>query len=149
MMISCTEAGKALGMNKEEVKELIGKEVFGNYGSDHRSMIHEDELRGYVQLLNGEISNEEFEELKKQIKLNNIPSAEVLKFDSTRRRKIKEYQVTEEQYKALQKIVQMKDTLDYLMMQDFGYVSVKELIGAYRNDNVSIVNEEVESNDHN
>lgn len=35
------------------------------------------------------------------------------------------------------------------MMQDFGYASVKELMNAYRNDEVTIKTDEVESNDRN
>lgn len=66
MLLSCTETGNLLNISKEEVMKLVFKEVLGNYGNSHRSMIHEDELREYIRLLNGEVTQKEFEDFKLQ-----------------------------------------------------------------------------------
>ena len=66
MLLSCTEVGKELNMGKSEVWDLVASNVLSNYGNSHRPMVHKDDLKEYVKLLNGEITSEKFNELKTQ-----------------------------------------------------------------------------------
>jgi hypothetical protein len=70
MLLSCTRAGEELSLNKEQVKNLVEQGVLTNYGRNKRTMIHKDDLKAYNQLLNAEITHEDFDAIKKNTEKN-------------------------------------------------------------------------------
>lgn len=43
-ILSCTEAGKILNLEKSQVRELVEQEKLKNYGNEYRYMVSENEV---------------------------------------------------------------------------------------------------------
>ena len=49
------------------------------------------------------------------------------------------YELSEEQYKAIKRLSEMKDTVDFMMSQNVGYYKNLELLVAYKEKNIKVL----------